>query len=123
MFPQSNNNITNDTVNILGGSNMTNKEFEQYRLARIEAHEITRAALEAQFASGALGLSQLDAVIEQYLNTDAKGVAPWRTSEHERVGCREGVQVAALEFYWKHRKNFFSGAGPELTPTNKIAIC
>ena len=28
----------------------------------------------------------------------------WRQSEMEQAGCREGIRLAALEFYWEHRE-------------------
>jgi hypothetical protein len=30
--------------------------------------------------------------------------APWRKSEMEQVGCREGIQLAALEFFWENHQ-------------------
>ncbi len=79
-----------------------NREFQQYRLARIEAHNITRARLEAQFRDGITDLEKLEKVIEQQLTTEPT-CTPWRKSETERAGCREGMRMAALEFYWVHR--------------------
>jgi hypothetical protein len=52
----------------------TKNKFRQYRLAQIEAREITRAELEAQFETGAVRLSQCEVVIEQRLNADAKAL-------------------------------------------------
>ncbi len=81
-----------------------NQEFQQYRFARIEAQNITRARLEAQFRDGITDLEQLEKAIEQQLTME-QTCAPWRKSEAERAGCREGTRMAALEFYWAHRRD------------------
>lgn len=77
-------------------------EFQQYRFARIEGQNITRARLEAQFKDGITGLEELEKAIEQQLTMEPT-CTPWRKSETERAGCREGMRMAALEFYWAHR--------------------
>ncbi len=82
-----------------------NQEFQQYRFARIEAQNITRARLEAQFRDGITDLKELEKAIEQQLTMEPT-CTPWRKSEAERAGCREGMRLAALEFYWAHRRDF-----------------
>ena len=47
-----------------------NGEFQQYRFARIEAQNITRARLEAQFKDGIDGLEDVEKAIEQLLMTE-----------------------------------------------------
>ncbi|HEV2221737.1 MAG TPA: hypothetical protein VGR84_01910 [Candidatus Acidoferrales bacterium] len=79
-----------------------NREFQQYRFARIEAQNITRARLEAQFRDGITNSEQLEKTIEEQLTTEPT-CTPWRKSEAERAGCREGMRMAALEFYWARR--------------------
>ena len=79
-----------------------NREFQQYRFARIEAQNITRARLEAQFRDGITDPEQLEKAMEQQLTMEPT-CTPWRKSEAERAGCREGMRMAALEFYWAHR--------------------
>ena len=79
-----------------------NQEFQQYRFARIEAHNITRAKLEKQFKDGIDSLEELEKAIEEVLTMEPT-CTPWRKSEAERAGCREGMRMAALEFYWAHR--------------------
>ncbi len=79
-----------------------NQEFQQYRFARIEAHNITRARLEAQFRDGITDLEELEKGIEQQLTMEPT-CAPWRKSQVEQAGCRDGMRMAALEFYWAHR--------------------
>jgi len=81
-----------------------NHEFQQYRFARIEGQTIIRARLEAQFKDGITGLGELEKAIEQQLTMEPI-CAPWRKSETERAGCREGMRMAALEFYWVHRRD------------------
>ena len=81
-----------------------NREFQQYRFARIEAQNITRARLEAQFRARITDLEELEKAIEQQLTMEPT-CTPWRKSEAERAGCREGMRMAALEFYWVHRRD------------------
>lgn len=86
-----------------------NQEFQQYRFARIEALNITRARLEAQFRDGITDFEELEKAVEQLLTIEPT-CTPWRTSEVEQTGCREGMRMAALEFYWAHRHRGPSGA-------------
>ena len=81
-----------------------NAEFQRYRFARIEGQNITRARLEAQFKSGITDLDELEKAIAQQLTAASTTCAPWRKSEIEKTGCREGMRMAALEFYWSHRQ-------------------
>ena len=81
-----------------------NAEFQQYRFARIEGHNITRARLEAQFKDGITNLNELDDVIAQQLTAEPTNCAPWRKSEIEQTGYREGMHLTALEFFWSHRQ-------------------
>jgi hypothetical protein len=78
-------------------------EFQEYRFARIEAHNITRAQLEAQFKDGIADLEEVETAIEQLITT-APTCTPWHTSEVEQAGSRDGTRMAALEFYWAHRR-------------------
>jgi hypothetical protein len=78
-------------------------EFQQYRFARIEGHNITRARLEAQFKDGITAMGNFEKAIEQQLTMEPT-CAPWRKPEMEQTGWRDGMQLAALEFYWGHRQ-------------------
>ena len=80
-----------------------NREFQQYRFARIEAHNVARVRLESQFMSGRIDFEQLERAIEQEL-AEPTTCAPWRRSEIEQMGCRDGARMAALEFFWAHRQ-------------------
>jgi len=80
-----------------------NQQFREYCFARIEAQKITRVRLEAQFKDGISSLEDLDQAIEQLLAAESTPT-PWRRSEVEQVGSREGTRMAALEFYWEHRQ-------------------
>ena len=81
-----------------------NAEFQQYRFARIEGHNVTRARLEAHFTNGINDLDELEKAIAQQLAAPATNCAPWRKSEIEKTGCQDGVRLAALEFFWSHRQ-------------------
>jgi hypothetical protein len=76
--------------------------FQLYRFALIEAKNITRARLEAEFRNGIASASVLENAIEQQLTTD-QSCTPWRTTEAEQQGSQDGARAAALEFYWEHR--------------------
>ena len=76
-----------------------NQQFREYRFARIEAEKITRARLEAQFKDGISDLRELERTIEQLI-TNQVTCTPWRHSEFEQAGSRDGTRMAALEFYW-----------------------
>ena len=80
-----------------------NHEFQQYRFARIEAEKITRSRLEAQFKNGVSNEDDLENAIAQQLGTEPSAYVPWRRSEIEKSGCRDGIRSAALEFFWAHR--------------------
>jgi len=89
-----------------------NDEFRQYRFAYIEGRNITRARLETQFRHEIIELEQLEKAIEQHLTMEPM-CAPWRKSEMEQAGCREGMRMAALEFYWHCRRRHSSGSESE----------
>lgn len=80
-----------------------NREFQQYRFARIEAKNITRARLEAQLKDGIGGIEEVENAIEELIMTEPM-CTPWRHSELERAGSRDGTRMAALEFYSAHRR-------------------
>jgi hypothetical protein len=80
-----------------------NREFQQYRFARIEAQNTTRARLETQFKDAIGGLEEVEKAIEQLITTEPT-CTPWRQSEVEKAGSRDGTRMAALEFYWARRR-------------------
>ena len=79
------------------------QKFQQFRFARIEALNITRARLEERFKNGICSAAELEAVIAEQLTVEPTKQVPWRQSDMEKVACREGIRLAALEFYWEHR--------------------
>ena len=81
-----------------------NAEFQRYRFARTEGHNITRARLQAQFKDGITNLNELEEAIAEQLTAGGTNCAPWRKSEIEQTGYREGMRMAALEFFWSHRQ-------------------
>jgi hypothetical protein len=93
-----------------------NAKFQQYRFARIEGRNITRALLETQFKNGITDIDEFENAIVQQLAASSTGCAPWRKSEIEQEGCREGAQMAALEFYWVHRREVRNVVLKELRP-------
>jgi hypothetical protein len=81
-----------------------NQEFQQHRLARIEGYNITRARLQSRFANGIGDPGEFENAIAEQLAMPPTKIAAWRQSEMEQAGCREGIRLAALEFYWEHRE-------------------
>jgi len=77
-------------------------DLQQYRFARIEGEKITRARLQARFKAGIPNLGELEQAIRQQMTTEPM-CTPWRKSTAEQAGCREGMRLAALEYYWEHR--------------------
>ncbi len=78
-------------------------DFQQHRLARIEGHRITLAQLESRFRNGIDSFGKFEEAIAALLDSGSAGIATWRRSETEQYGYREGMRLAALEFYWQHR--------------------
>ncbi len=81
-----------------------NSDFQRYRFARIEGHNITRARLGTQFRNGITDLDEVESAIAKELTAEPTNCAPWRKTEVEQTGCREGIRMAALEFYWSLRQ-------------------
>ena len=80
-----------------------NREFEQYRFARIEGRNVTRARLQIQFKDGINDLDELEKAIALELTMETPCV-PWRKSEIEQIGCREGGRLAIHEFLRELRR-------------------
>ena len=79
------------------------RESEQYRFARIDGYIIMLARLQEKFEDRAVNLEEMEAsVVEQLAKENL--CAPWRTSETERAGCREGMRLAALQFLTQYRE-------------------
>jgi len=81
------------------------RQFQQYRFAWIEGNNIARARLESQFKDKLDDFAKLERAIEREL-AEPTNCVPWRTSDVERMGCRDGARMAALEFFWAHRHEF-----------------
>jgi len=80
-----------------------NRESEQYRFARVEGYLITLARLQEQFEDTAVDLEEIEAAVTRQLAKENL-CAPWRISEVERAGCREGMRHAALQFLSQYRE-------------------
>ena len=86
------------------------RDSKQYRFARIEGYRITLARLKAQFKDRAINLEKMEAAVAEHLTQEGR-CAPWRRSESERAGCREGMRLAALEFLSQYRACLASSGG------------
>ena len=80
-----------------------NREMEQYRFARIEGYRITHARLQEQFVDKGISFEALECAVALELAATLP-CAPWRKSEIEQVACREGMRLAALEFFWENHQ-------------------
>jgi hypothetical protein len=100
-------------------NNRMNREFQQYRFARIEAHNVARARLESQFMTGRIDFDKLERAIEREL-AEPTICAPWRRSEIEQMGCRDGARMAALEFFWAHRQELQRESFATATETSSL---
>ena len=80
-----------------------NRESEQYRFARVEGYQTTLAHLEEQFRDRAVDLGEMEAAVAEHLRQEWL-CAPWRKSETERAGCREGMRLAGLQFLSQYRE-------------------
>ena len=80
-----------------------NREFEQYRFARIEGRNVTRARLQSQFKDRINDLEELEKAVALELVMETH-CAPWRKSEFEQMGCREVMRLAIHEFFGKLRR-------------------
>ncbi len=80
-----------------------NRKSEQYRFARIEGYRITLMRLEEQFKDSAVNLDKMETAVIEQLATENL-CAPWRRSETERAGCREGMRLATIEFLSQYRE-------------------
>jgi hypothetical protein len=70
-----------------------NPDFQRYRFARIKGQNITRARLETQFRNGITDLDELESAIVKQLTAEPTNCAPWRRTEVEQTGCREGIRM------------------------------
>jgi|GEM_PF-1445502 len=80
------------------------EDLKQCQFARIEGQNITRARLEQRFKGPITDTGVLEKEIELVLTTNSIPCAPWRSAEIEKTAFREGVRLAALEFYWERRE-------------------
>jgi hypothetical protein len=82
----------------------TDAEFQKYKDARREGYSIMKALVELKFEAGHHDLSQFDLVIQEHLAMEPIMIAPWRNSVPlTQAACRDGMRLAALEFYREHR--------------------
>jgi hypothetical protein len=90
----------------LGPSSLpdTDAEFQKYKDARREGYSIMKALVELKFEAGIHDLAQFEQIIQEHLAMEPIMVAPWRNSVPlTQAACRDGMRLAALEFYWEHR--------------------
>ena len=78
-------------------------ESQQYKEARLNGYSIVNALLQSQFAAGIRDIAKFEKAIEEQLAKEPSQIAPWHKRPLTRAACRDGMRLAALEFYWEHR--------------------
>jgi hypothetical protein len=78
-------------------------QFEQYRQARGYGHAVTKALLNEQFKAGIRDIAKLEEAIEKQLAKEPSQITPRHNTPLTQAACRDGMRLAALEFYWEHR--------------------
>jgi hypothetical protein len=82
----------------------TDADFQKYKDARHEGYCIINALLELKFDNGIHDLVQFEKAIQEHLAMEPSMIAPWRNSVPlTQAACRDGMRLAALNFYWEHR--------------------
>lgn len=75
-------------------------DFEQYQQARRDGYGITKALLELKLETEIRDVSELEKAVQEQLQSEPVMIAPWHSSPLARSACRDGMRLAALEFYW-----------------------
>jgi hypothetical protein len=92
----------------------THREVFGWVVPESKAQRVTQTELETQFKNGITDFDALDKTIKQRLTKQA-------ALAQDRSGAgrvREGIRMAALEFYWNSRQQVNDGT----TPTVRIVI-
>jgi hypothetical protein len=97
-----------------GSEEPLNPKSEQYRFARIEGYRITLMRLENQFKDRAVNIEEMEAAVFEQLARENL-CAPWRRTDVERAGCRDGMRIAAAQFLSQYREavRIFTLAAPD----------
>jgi hypothetical protein len=75
-------------------------DFEQYQQARRDGYGITKALLELKLETEIRDVSGLEKAVQEQLQNEPVMIAPWHCSPLAQSACRDGMRLAALEFYW-----------------------
>jgi len=78
-------------------------ELTPYRRARAFGYTVINALLEGKFATGIQDVAHFEQVIQDHLAMEPNKIAPWCRSPLAQSACRDGMRLAALNFYWEHR--------------------
>ena len=78
-------------------------ELTPYRRARAFGYTVINALLEGKFATGIQDVAHFEQVIQDHLAMEPNKIAPWHRSPLAQSACRDGMRLAALNFYWEHR--------------------
>lgn len=79
------------------------RESELYRFARVEGYRITMARLVEQFKDRTVNLEEMEDAVRSQLAGRAL-CTPWRRTEIDQAGCREGMRRAGLQFLSQYRE-------------------
>jgi hypothetical protein len=78
-------------------------EVQQYKQARLNGYSTVNTLLKCKFAAGIRDIAQFERAIEEQMAKESGQIAPWHNTPLTQAACRDGMRLAALEFYWEHR--------------------
>jgi hypothetical protein len=78
-------------------------EFKQYQQAHRHGHAVINALLNEQFKAGIRDIAKFEKTIEEQLAKEPNQIGPPHNTPLTQSACRDGMRLAALEFYWEHR--------------------
>ena len=120
-FLRGNKNMTHTTPP-LDHSSLPNTDagFQKYKDARRDGYSIMKALVKLKFEAGIHDLAHFEQIIQEHLAMEPGMIAPWRNSVPlTQAACRDGMRLAALEFYWEYRdKVHLPGPNQANAPTN-----
>ena len=75
-----------------------NTEFQRYRFARIEGHNITRARLEAQFQGGITDLDELEKLLHSSSQQHLRAVLRGASQKSRKPVAKMGYSLRLSSF-------------------------
>jgi hypothetical protein len=79
-------------------------EFQQYEQARLNGYSTVNTLLKCKVAAGIRDIAELEKAIKEQIAKEPSRIAPWHNTPLTQAACRDGMRLAALEFYWEYRE-------------------